>query len=244
MSVAAPRAKALAPLLLGAMAGSLVAARLESAIACVALAAVAAAAAGAPRPAAAWWRLMALGGALSIALNLYLVPGRALPLPALLGRTPTREGLALGALLALRVIGAAVAMLGLRALWPGERAADEVARLLGPFERAGLAVRRSRVVLGLALRFAPLVGAEARRIAAIQALRAGRPPRGLAERLRRLRAALVPTLVASLERAERVGLALEARHYRMRPVPPPARGGWAWKGAGLAVAGAALLWRA
>jgi energy-coupling factor transporter transmembrane protein EcfT len=98
-------------------------------------------------------------------------------------------------------------------------------------------------VLGLALRFAPLVGAEARRIARVQRLRAGRPPRGLAERVQRLRAAVVPTMVASLERAERTALALDARHYRMRPLPAAPRRAWSWSTAGLAIAGAALLWR-
>ena len=73
-------------------------------------------------------------------------------------------------------------------------------------------------MLGLALRFAPMLGAETARIARVQELRAGRPPRGMGERLQRLRATVVPALVGSLERAERVALALEARHYRLRPV--------------------------
>jgi energy-coupling factor transporter transmembrane protein EcfT len=49
---------------------------------------------------------------------------------------------------------------------------------------------------------------------AVQDLRAGRPPRGAREWWQRRRAAAVPTLVSSLERAERVALALEARGYR------------------------------
>jgi len=243
MRSGAPGARALAPLLLGAMAGALVAGRIESALLCLAIAALAAGRAGAGRPPASWWRLMAGGATLSVGLNLYLVSGEAFPWPALLGHHPTREGAALGVLLALRVAGAAVAVHGLRALWPGERAADELARLLRPLERFGLPVRRARVVLGLAVRFAPLVAAEARRVAGLQKLRAGRPPRGFGERLTRARAALVPTLVGALERAERVGLALEARHYRLRPLPAGPAGPWAWNSAGVALAGAALLWR-
>src|SRR5206468_12197591 len=110
------------------------------------------------------------------------------------------------------------------AAWPGERAADAVARLLGPLERLRVPVREARAMLGLSLRFAPLLQAEARRIARVQDLRAGRPPRGAGEWLTRRRAATVPLMVGALERAERVALALEARHYRLRP--PGAVAGW------------------
>jgi energy-coupling factor transporter transmembrane protein EcfT len=55
----------------------------------------------------------------------------------------------------------------------------------------------------------------------------------------------VPTLVGSLERAERVALALEARGYRSRPLDlaPGPRHPTVWGLAGIAVAGVALLWR-
>jgi len=61
-----------------------------------------------------------------------------------------------------------------------------------------------------------------------------------------LPAATVPTLVHSLERAEQVALALEARHYRLRPPAPAARWSaqdWGWALASIALAVAALLWR-
>ena len=134
---------------------------------------------------------------------------------------------------------------GLKAAWPGERAADQLARWLAPLERVRVPVRDLRTVLGLALRFAPLIGGEARRIARVQDLRAGRPPRGAREWLERRRAAAVPTLVGSLERAERVALALEARGYRSRPLDlaPGPRHPTAWGVAGVALAGVALLWR-
>jgi energy-coupling factor transport system permease protein len=179
-------------------------------------------------------------------LNLYLTPGAALgpPWPVLLSRAPTREGLELGALLVLRLAGAMAALQGLRAVWPGEAAADAAARALAPLERLRVPVRDLRLLLGLSLRFAPLLEKEGRRIARVQDLRAGRPPRGFAEWMRRRRAAAVPMMVAALERAERVALALEARGYRSRPVPRPARARPnAWGLAGAAVAGVAILWR-
>ncbi len=232
-------------LLLGAMAGALVAARFETALGCLAVAAAAGATAGAPRPTARWLAIVGAGAGLAWALNLVLVPGTALPWPRLGALHATREGLALGALVALRLAGAATALHGLRFAWPGERAADQVARLARPLEPLGVPVARARAMLGLALRFAPLLADEARRIARVQDLRAGRPPRGVVEWLERRRAAMVPTLVHSLERAEQVALALEARHYRLRPVARarPGERSFAGAAAGGAVALAALLWR-
>ena len=233
-----------APVLLGAMAGSLVAGRFETALLCVSAAAVSAAVAGAPWPSRAWVMAVAIGVALAVLLNLYLTPGRALGGLRVFGWPPTDAGLRHGALLALRLVGASTAIHGLRAAWPGERGADELARLLRPLEWVRVPVREARVILGLALRFVPLLVREAKRIARLQDLRAGRHPRGLGERLERFRAALVPTLVAALERAEHTALALEARHYRVRAIP--AGSGRLSMGAlaGLALAGASLLWRA
>jgi energy-coupling factor transporter transmembrane protein EcfT len=208
-----------APLLLGALGGSLVAGRPEVALACVAAGVAAGARAGARWPPAAGLRLLALG------------------------RSATAEGLAWGVLLALRLAGAAVAVAGLAAAWPGERAADELARLASPLGRLGLPIGEARAIAGLALRFAPLLRDEARRVGALQALRAGRPPHGWTERVTRGRAAFVPALVGALERAERVALGLEARHHRVRPLPPGVRApAWA-VAAGVMLFGAALAWR-
>jgi len=100
----------------------------------------------------------------------------------------------------------------------------------------------------LALRFVPLLAGEGARIARIQGLRAGRPPRGWRERFTRRRAVVIPVMVNALERAERVSLALEARHHRLRGGALPVvraggMAGWAWGLAGLAVAVTSLVWR-
>jgi energy-coupling factor transport system permease protein len=241
LAARAPGGARLAPLLLGTLAGSLVASRLVSAGACLGLALLLAWRAGARRPAPTLLRLTLVGMLIAIGLNAVLVRGRPVgPLPHV-----SLEGLRLGALLALRLAGAAAALQGLAAVWPGERAADEVARLVAPLERLRVPVREARAVLGLALRFAPLLGREAGRIARLQDLRAGRPPRGLRERFARRRAVAVPVMVNALERAERVSLALEARHHRLRPVAMAGRGRGDWVAglAGLAVAVASLMWR-
>jgi energy-coupling factor transporter transmembrane protein EcfT len=164
-------------------------------------------------------------------------------LPELFGHPATFEGLAYGILLAMRLAGAALATAGLAAAWPGERAADELARLASPLSRIGVPVADAHAVSGLALRFAPLLGDEVRRIAGLQDLRAGRAARGWGERVLRARAVLVPALVGALERAERVALGLEARHHRIRPLPPGVRApAWSVAG-GTALFGIALLWR-
>jgi energy-coupling factor transporter transmembrane protein EcfT len=246
-----PRAY-LGPLLLGSLLASMIAGGIGSGLLSLAVALVAAALAGASLPPRRWWGTMVTGIVIGWALNLYLTPGTPLVgWPAVAGRHASREGAGLGLLLTLRVAGALTALQGLRAAWPGERAADAIARLLGPLERLRLPVRESRAMLGLSLRFAPLLGGEARRIARIQDLRAGRPPRGAGEWLTRRRAATVPFLVGALERAERVALALDARHYRLRPVAAAVSVGtarrvatWTSASLGAALAGVALLWRA
>lgn len=238
-----PSGAAMAPVLLGAMAGALVAGRFETALGCLAIAALAAWAAGARRPSATWWRMAAIGAGLAVVLNLYLNPGRPLGVPIPYAAHATVEGLRHGALLALRLLGAAVAVHGLRAAWPGERAVDEGARWLHPLERLRVPVGEARMVMALALRFVPLLEEETRRIAGVQALRAGGPPRGWRERIERRRASAVPAVVGALERAERVALALEARHYRVRPLPAGTPVAWGWNATGVAVMAAALLWR-
>lgn len=243
----------LGPVLVGAMLGALVAGRLETALLCLMVAVLVARAAGAPAPARPWLLMLGVGAALAWALNLYLTPGRPLPggWPVLAGRHATVEGLALGLLLTLRFAGACAALQGLRAAWPGEQAADRAARWLTPLERLRVPVREARAMLGLALRFAPLLGAEATRIAQVQELRAGRPSRGAREWLQRRRAITVPTLVGALERAERVALALDARHYRLRlpaadgpATATPAAARRAGVAAGTGLLALALLWRA
>jgi len=238
----AARVEPLPPLLLGALAGAIVAGRIETAAGCAGIAALAALGARARPPAGRWIVLGVAGAALAAVMNAWLTPGRAIPGLAVFGHAPTAEGVRNAIVVVTRLLGAGLAFLGLRAVWPGERAADALASLARPLERLRVPVREARAVLGLALRFAPLLAHEWGRITRLQAMRAGRPPRGFAERMQRRRAALVPTLVGAFERADRTALALDARRYRVRPLPAPVRGGWG-TAAGILVALGALLWR-
>jgi energy-coupling factor transporter transmembrane protein EcfT len=96
------------------------------------------------------------------------------------------------------------------------------------------------------VRTLPLLRDETERIGRVQRLRAGGPPRGWDGRMRALRAATVPAMVGALERADRVALALEARHYRARRLAPRVGGrgsapGWS---VALALVLVCALWRA
>jgi energy-coupling factor transporter transmembrane protein EcfT len=243
---AARRQLALGWCLMGVLCGSMVAGRIETGIFCLLLAVPLAVAAGAKWPSRRWTVALLIGIVLGWLLNLYLPPGEPLASwPRIFGRSATRSGLTLGALLGLRLLGASAALQGVRAAWPAERAADTLLGSLTPLRRLGVPVAELRIMMGLAVRFAPLLEREGRRIAAVQALRAGRPPRGMAEWLERKRAAAVPTLVGALERADRVALALEARHYALRPqaATPRSERALAGKLAGAAAFGTALFWR-
>ena len=233
-----------APILAGALLGAMVAGRAETLALAFLLGAAGSVLAGAGWPARGWIQAVGVTAGIAVALNLWLVPGGdVLPLPRIFGARATTAGLRQGLLFAARVVGASVALRGLRAAWPGEQAADELADRARGLERIGFPVRRIRAMVGLAIRFVPMLADEARRIAAVQNLRAGRPARGLAEKATRARAILVPALVASLERAGQVALALEARHYRLREPARMRRAEWPWRSVGWAMAGAGLLWR-
>lgn len=233
--------RAAGPVLLGALVAALVAGRFETAAGCVLLAAATAAWAGARMIPARDARLLAFGASVAIVLNVLLVRGAPLlPLPGFWAGS--WEGLRAGLLLSLRLAGAGIALHGLRSAWPGERAADELAARAGFLERLRVPVGSARAVAGLALRFAPLVAAEAQRIAALQDHRAGTRPRTRRQWLVRRRALVVPLLVCTLERAERVALGLEARHYRVRPVPEVVRPLGA-EALAIVVLATSILWR-
>jgi energy-coupling factor transporter transmembrane protein EcfT len=226
------------PILLGSLVGSLAGAHAALVAACVAVALLGAAASGAGLPRSAWLVRLAVAAGIAIMLNAWLTAGTRLPGPL----PVTGQGIAAGLLLALRLTGAAIALHGLAAAWPGERAADELAARARPLEWIGVPLRACRAVIGLGLRFAPLVAHEAGRIARLQDARAGGPPRTRLEWLARRKAVAVPFMVCALERAERVALAMEARHYRVRPIASPPRRPAA-ELAGWTLAVVALLWR-
>jgi energy-coupling factor transport system permease protein len=89
--------------------------------------------------------------------------------------------------------------------------------LLRPLSKLGIPVQDFVLMVQVALHFLPLLAREAERIAKSQASRGaewgtGRP--GLLRRARQALPILVPLFLVSLERAENLALAMEARGYR------------------------------
>lgn len=88
--------------------------------------------------------------------------------------------------------------------------------LLRPLRRFGLPAHELALVVALALRFVPLLGEETERLMKAQAARGadfGRGRWGFIQRIRKTFPLFIPLFVTSLERAETMALAMEARGY-------------------------------
>jgi energy-coupling factor transporter transmembrane protein EcfT len=125
-----------------------------------------------------------------------------------------------------------------------------VERALAPWARARRGVGELLVVLLVALRLAPGLGAEARRLTVQRALRGDWPGPGaparerrrrLALGLRQLPAVLVPLALLVLRRAEELAWALPARYYGLGVRTPPRPPRWRAREWAAVAAGVALL---
>jgi energy-coupling factor transport system permease protein len=88
--------------------------------------------------------------------------------------------------------------------------------LLRPLGHIGLPAHELALVLALSLRFVPLLAEETERIMKAQAARGadfGRGRWGFIQRARRLLPLLIPLFITSLDRAEDMAVAMEARCY-------------------------------
>lgn len=171
--------------------------------------------------------------AFAFVLNALLTPGE----PAL-GKglpVPTREGMALGVMVALRLAISGLAFAWVASTVRAGEALDELrGGVLRLFGRAGDALG---LVLAVALRFGPLVLVEGQRLVRAAAQRAGRRPG-----LWIAPAVAVPLVLLAVRRADRLAFVLEARHFgtARRTLPRPRA--WSWKDAGIvALAGGVAL---
>jgi energy-coupling factor transport system permease protein len=141
-------------------------------------------------------------------------PGQALFEIPILRLVATVEGLLAGVLFTLRMIGL-ILILGLfMALIAPQDLTDSLEKLARPLARLGLPVSQGALTISIALRFVPILAAEADRIRRAQASR-GAPLEGVAIfRLHRLAPLLLPLFAGALKRADDLALALEARGYR------------------------------
>ncbi|TAK31044.1 MAG: energy-coupling factor transporter transmembrane protein EcfT [Chloroflexota bacterium] len=92
--------------------------------------------------------------------------------------------------------------------------ADGLERMLSPLCRVGIPVREIAVMVGIALRFVPTLVSELQRLMKAQAARGvdisgGSPLR----RARDLALLVIPLIVATMERADELSVAMESRCY-------------------------------
>lgn len=91
---------------------------------------------------------------------------------------------------------------------------DAFGSLLSPFARFGLHVQEIALVLSLALRFLPTLGAETKAIVDAQAARGGTIETGsFTARVRAMVAIVVPVFAGTIRHANNLSLALDARCY-------------------------------
>jgi energy-coupling factor transport system permease protein len=148
---------------------------------------------------------------LSFFLQLLLAPGE--PLVQWGPLAISKAGLRQGAVLAGRLILLAGLSALLAQVTSPLELTEAVEEFLRPLACLGLPARRVALIIGTALRFVPQLQREAEHIARAQAARGAPISGSLRRRGRRLLAILIPLLLDSLRRAERLAEAMEARCY-------------------------------
>jgi energy-coupling factor transport system permease protein len=122
-----------------------------------------------------------------------------------------------GAAILLRFSGLILALTLLSATTSTTQMVRGLDRLTRPLGRLGLPTQDFVLMVQVALRFLPLLAREAERIVKSQASRGaewGTGRRGVLRRVRQALPILVPLFLVSLQRAENLALAMEARGYQ------------------------------
>jgi energy-coupling factor transporter transmembrane protein EcfT len=170
------------------------------------------------------------------------IGGWALPVSA--------AGLRVGAETAVRLVALLLLFQGVARAFSPFVALAGLERWLRPWRRPGGAVASFEVVLLVALRLAPSLDEEARRLSVQRALRGPWPGPGapvaarrrrLAVRLREVPAVLVPLTLLVLRRAEELAWALPARYHGLGPRTPAELARWTAGDWTALLAGAAVL---
>lgn len=149
---------------------------------------------------------------LTLALNLFVVPGE--PLVRLGPLTATREGLELGLRLVVRLVLLVTTASVLTLTTSPIALTDGIEALLRPLGRR-VPAHELAMMMSIALRFIPTLAEEAERIMKAQMARGADFSRGgPLQRARSLVPLLVPLFVGAFRRADDLALAMEARCYR------------------------------
>ena len=150
---------------------------------------------------------------ITLILNLFLTPGRALltlgPLKI------TQEGISLGVLASVRLLLLVVVASLLTLTTTPVNLTEGVERLLSPGKAFGLPAHELAMMMTIALRFIPTLIEETDKIIKAQQSRGADFGSGnLIARAKNLVPLLVPLFISSFRRADELAVAMEARGYR------------------------------
>jgi energy-coupling factor transport system permease protein len=124
-------------------------------------------------------------------------------------------GLDAGAVAAVRLLLLVSFAMLLPLTTPPLSLADGMESALSPFRRFGFPVHECAMMMGVALRFLPLLMEEAERIVKAQLSRGARLDQGnLVRRMAAFLPVIIPLFIVIFKRADELALAMEARGYR------------------------------
>ncbi|HHX94295.1 MAG TPA: energy-coupling factor transporter transmembrane protein EcfT [Clostridia bacterium] len=151
--------------------------------------------------------------AITVILNMFLTPGKALL--ALGPLSVTREGIMLGAVAAVRLFLLVLVAALLTLTTTPVNLTEGIERLLSPGRAVGIPAHELAMMMTIALRFIPTLIEETDKIIKAQKSRGADFEGGnLAAKAKNLVPVLVPLFVSSFRRADELATAMEARCYR------------------------------
>lgn len=153
---------------------------------------------------------------LTIVLNVFFSGAEGTVLVRIGPLVATREGVVRAVFVGCRLIGLMLVTSLLTFTTSPMELTDGMERLLRPFRRVGVPADALAMMMTIALRFIPTLLEETEKIMKAQMARGAVFDRGsVLQRARALVPVLVPLFVSAFRRAEELGLAMEARCYRV-----------------------------
>lgn len=144
-------------------------------------------------------------------INAYMTPGERIYSAFW---APTKEGLAIASLMAVRLIFLVVGTTILTLTTSPIMLSNGIEKLLSPFKRFGVPAHEISMMMSIAIRFIPTLLEETDKIIKAQTARGADFESGrLIERAKALIPVLVPLFVSAFRRAEELAVAMECRCY-------------------------------
>ncbi len=149
----------------------------------------------------------------TLAIHIFSTPGTALWSYGFL--SITHEGLAMGSLMAARLIFLILFSSLLTYTTSPIRLTDGIEHLLNPFKKIGVPAHELAMMMTIALRFIPTLLEETERIMKAQESRGADFTTGsIMQRAKNMVPLLIPLFISAFRRADELAIAMEARCYR------------------------------